>query len=150
MIKEMTSRSDSTLKRRVEFPNKEMILKSYKGRGAFSTWNKGFLEDYIQGGTKSYKDKIKLTCDPKWEAATFASWKHNAMSSIKKISCPIVLLQGEVGSTTRDIGAKLLKKKDPEGVFKVIKNSSHFLPMEFPEIIQQEVINLNSRIKSSL
>ena len=72
------------------------------------------------------------------------------MSSIKKISCPIVLLQGEVGSTTRDIGVKLLKKKDPEGVFKVIKNSSHFLPMEFPEIIQQEVINLNSRIKSSL
>ena len=150
MIKEMTSRSDSTLKRRVEFPNKEMILKSYKGRGAFSTWNKGFLEDYIQGGTKSYKDKIKLTCDPRWEAATFASWKHNAMNSIKKISCPIVLLQGEVGSTTRDIGVKLLKKKDPEGVFKVIKNSSHFLPMEFPEIIQEEVINLNSRIKSSL
>ena len=148
IIKEMTSRSDSTLKRRVEFPNKEMIRKSYSGRGAFATWNEGFLDDYIQGGTKSYKNKIKLTCDPEWEAATFGSWKHNAMSSIKKISCPITLLQGEVGSTTKAIGIKLLKKRDPKGIFKIIKYSSHFLPMEFPEVVQQEIINLNSRIKS--
>ena len=59
-IKEMTSRSDSTLKRRVEFPNKEMILKSYRGRGAFATWEEGFLKDYVDGGTREFKNKIKL------------------------------------------------------------------------------------------
>lgn len=148
-IKEMTSRSDSTLKRRVEFPNKEMILKSYRGRGAFATWEDGFLEDYVDGGTREFKNKIKLTCDPKWEAATFGSWKHNAMDSIKNISCPITLLQGEIGSTTRSIGVKLLKERDLLGAFKVIKKSSHFLPMEFPEIIQEEIIKIKSRIKPS-
>ena len=148
VIKEMTSRSDSTLKRRVEFPNKEMIIKSYTGRGAFATWGEGFLEDYIDGGTETINDKIRLTCDPKWEAATFASWKHNAMDSIKKISCPITLLQGEVGSTTRNMGVRLLKKQDPKGEFQIIKSSSHFLPMEFPKIVQQSIIKINSRLKT--
>ena len=147
-IKERTSMSDKTLKRRDEFPSREMMIKSYTGRGAFATWIDGFLEDYIDGGTKIIKDKIKLTCDPKWEAATFGSWKHNAMNSIKNISCPITLLQGETGSTTRNIGVKRLKNKNSLDEFKVIKNSSHFLPMEFPKIIQEEIIKLNSRIKS--
>ena len=146
VIKEMTSRSDSTLKRRVEFPNRKMIIKSYTGRGAFATWGEGFLEDYIDGGTETINDKIRLTCDPKWEAATFASWKHNAMDSIKKISCPITLLQGEVGATTRNMGVRLLKKQDPKGEFQIIKSSSHFLPMEFPKIVQQSIIKINSRV----
>ena len=140
--------SDKTLKRRDEFPSREMMIKSYTGRGAFATWKDGFLEDYIDGGTKKINGKIKLTCDPKWEAATFGSWKHNAMNSIKNISCPITLLQGETGSTTRNIGVKRLKNKNSLDEFKVIKNSSHFLPMEFPKIIQEEIIKLNSRIKS--
>jgi pimeloyl-ACP methyl ester carboxylesterase len=71
------------------------------------------------------------------------------MDSIKNISCPITLLQGEIGSTTRSIGVKLLKERDPLGAFKVIKKSSHFLPMEFPEIIQEEIIKIKSRIKPS-
>ena len=70
------------------------------------------------------------------------------MNSIKNISCPITLLQGETGSTTRNIGVKRLKNKNSLDEFKVIKNSSHFLPMEFPKIIQEEIIKLNSRIKS--
>ena len=55
-IKFALSRADSTLKRRREFPSKEMIKKSYKGRGAFTTWQDGFLDDYINGGTEKEGD----------------------------------------------------------------------------------------------
>ena len=145
-IKEATSRADATLKRRREFPNKEMIKKSYRGRGAFTTWVDGFLDDYIDGGTKVEGDYHILTCHPEWEAATFSSWKHNAMEAIKKINCPITLLQGEIGSTTQEPGIKLLKKQDPNGTFKIIDNSSHFLPMEYPEIVQKEIRKIKNRV----
>ena len=145
-IKFALSRADSTLKRRRKFPNKDMIKKSYKGRGAFTTWQDGFLDDYINGGTEKDGDYYTLTCHPEWEAATFSSWKHNAMEAIKKIRCPITLLQGKVGSTTNEQGVKLLKKRDPNGIFKVIDNSSHFLPMEHPEIIQNEILKIKNRV----
>jgi pimeloyl-ACP methyl ester carboxylesterase len=145
-IKFALSRADSTLKRRRKFPNKDMIKKSYKGRGAFTTWQDGFLDDYINGGTEKDGDYYTLTCHPEWEAATFSSWKHNAMEAIKKIRCPITLLQGKVGSTTNEQGVQLLKKRDPNGIFKVIDNSSHFLPMEHPEIIQNEILKIKNRI----
>ena len=145
-IKEATSRADSTLKRRRKFPNRDMIKKSYKGRGAFTTWNDGFLDDYIDGGTKEDEEFCVLTCHPEWEAATFSSWKHNAMEAIKNINCPITLLQGEIGSTTQEPGIKLLKKQDPNGVFRIIKESSHFLPMEYPEVIQEEIRKIKTRV----
>ena len=109
-------------------------------------WGFGVLDDYIDGGTKTEGDCHILTCHPEWESATFSSWKHNAMESIKKISCPITLLQGEIGSTTQEPGIKLLKLRDPNGTFKIINNSSHFLPMEYPEIVQKEIIKIKSRI----
>jgi pimeloyl-ACP methyl ester carboxylesterase len=68
------------------------------------------------------------------------------MEAIKKIKCPITLLQGKVGSTTNEKGVKLLKNQDPNGIFKVIDNSSHFLPMEHPEIIQDEILKIKNRI----
>ena len=46
----------------------------------------GFLDDYIDGGTKIEGGYHILTCHPEWEAATFSSCKHNAMESIKKIN----------------------------------------------------------------
>jgi len=147
VFKEMTSRAESTLKRRRKFPSKEMIFKSYSGRGAFSTWSDDFLKDYINGGTKEINGNIELTCDPSWEAATFSSWRHNATDSIKKISCPITLLRGEIGSTTKESGLRLLKEQDPYGVFKTIKHSSHFLPMEYPEEVQKEILKIKLRIQ---
>ena len=68
------------------------------------------------------------------------------MEAIKEIRCPITLLQGKTGSTTSKKGVKLLKKQDPNGIFKVINNSSHFLPMEHPEIIQDEILKIKNRI----
>ena len=66
--------------------------------------------------------------------------------AIKKINCPITLLQGEIGSTTQEPGIKLLKKQDPNGTFKIIDNSTHFLPMEYPEIVQKEIRKIKNRV----
>ena len=69
------------------------------------------------------------------------------MGMIKELNCPITLLQGEFNSTTRADGPKQLMERDKEGVHKVIKGASHFLPMEFPEIIRNEIINMKLRIQ---
>ena len=45
-----------------------------------------------------------------------------------------------------DEGIKLLKKQDPSGTFKIIENSSHFLPMEYPEIVQKEIKKIKNRV----
>mgnify|MGYP001170263909 CR=1 FL=1 len=146
-IKQGMILSESTKKRRRNWKDKEEMFLSYKNKQAFITWPQEILKDYIDGGTEEIKDGVRLTCDPLWEAATFSCWKHDAMGMIKELNCPITLLQGEFNSTTRADGPKQLMERDKEGVHKVIKGASHFLPMEFPEIVRNEIINMKLRIQ---
>ena len=39
-------------------------------------------------------------------------------------------------------------KQDKLGVHKIVKGSTHFLPMEFPDIIKEEINSLQKRINT--
>ena len=41
-----------------------------------------------------------------------------------------------------------LMKQDKLGVHKIVKGSTHFLPMEFPNIIKEEINSLQKRINT--
>ena len=147
VIKRGMQLSDSTKKRRRNWKSAEQMFNSYKGRGAFATWPDEMIQDYISGGTEEVNNHLTLSCDPHWEAASFSCWKHDAMGMIKDINSPITLLQGEENSTTRAEGPELLKSRDSKGTFKTVEGASHFLPMEFPQLVQEEIVKIGKRIK---
>ena len=148
IIKQGMMMSEATKKRRRHWKNKEEIFNSYKNKLIFKTWTESTIRNYIEGGTELVGDETRLTCDPLWEAATFSSWKHDAMGLIDKLNCPITLLQAEFNSTARGDGPIKLMKQDKLGVHKIIKGSTHFLPMEFPNIIKEEINKLQKRINT--
>ena len=148
IIKQGMMMSEATKKRRRYWKNKEEIFNSYKNKLIFKTWTETTIRNYIEGGTELIGDETRLTCDPLWEAATFSSWKHDAMGLIDKLNCPITLLQAEFNSTARGDGPIKLMKQDKLGVHKIVKGSTHFLPMEFPNIIKEEINSLQKRINT--
>ena len=148
IIKQGMMMSEATKKRRRDWKSKEEIFNSYKNKLIFKTWTETTIRNYIDGGTELIGDETRLTCDPLWEAATFSSWKHDAMGLIDKLNCPITLLQAEFNSTARGDGPIKLMKQDKLGVHKIVKGSTHFLPMEFPNIIKEEIIILQKRINT--
>ena len=148
IIKQGMMMSEATKKRRRYWKNKEEIFNSYKNKLIFKTWTETTIRNYIEGGTELIGDETRLTCDPLWEAATFSSWKHDAMGLIDKLNCPITLLQAEFNSTARGNGPIKLMQQDKLGVHKIVKGSTHFLPMEFPDIIKEEINRLQKRINT--
>ena len=147
-IKQGMMMSEATKKRRRYWKKKEEIFNSYKNKLIFKTWTETTIRNYIEGGTELIGDETRLTCDPLWEAATFSSWKHDAMGLIDKLNCPITLLQAEFNSTARGNGPRKLMQQDKLGVHKIVKGSTHFLPMEFPNIIKEEINSLQKRINT--
>ena len=128
-------------KRRADWPDAETVKKAYTGRGAFRTWQDGFLEAYVDGGVRPLngdgENTVTLACAPAWEAANFNDQRHNSTGPARRLKVPFTLMVAESGSTTRSVlsfrMARTLKK------IEVIAGSSHFLPMEFPDRVRAEI-----------
>lgn len=137
-------------RRRNQFDSREHIQFKYQGRGAFETWRKPFLEDYILDAfdrtdgndPDSDKQTWQLLCDPKWEAATFLAQRNrpwNALAKVKKHRIPITVLRPDRDSVLTDEVAIRLTKKCPHLVLKERVNTTHFLPMEAPYDVRDQL-----------
>lgn len=136
-------------KRRAIFPDKETAVSRYEGRGAFKTWPRGFIEDYIAGGTRARDDgQIELSCAPAWEAANFRAQGHNIGKAVRVLHVPFAMLYAEHGTTCRPPFPTLLKRRDPKAHVLQVKGSTHFLPMEFPDVVAQEIRAFTDRLEA--
>ena len=137
-------------RRRNQFDSREHIQFKYQGRGAFETWRKPFLEDYILDAfdrtdgndPDSDKQSWQLLCDPKWEAATFLAQRNRpwgALAKVKKHRIPITVLRPDRDSVLTDEVAIRLTKKCPHLVLKERVNTTHFLPMEAPYDVRDQL-----------
>jgi pimeloyl-ACP methyl ester carboxylesterase len=141
-VRHPTKWADSPLvvgarKRRPRFASKEAALQAYLGRGAFKTWPAQAVADYVEDGFRPDGDGVVLTCAPDWEAAIFSvSTIRNPLESLKKISVPVAVLKAEHASTSH---MDLARDIDPfaERSLTTVPGSSHFLPMERPELVVQ-------------
>jgi pimeloyl-ACP methyl ester carboxylesterase len=129
-------------KRRAVWPDAETLLAAYTGRGAFASWQDGFLAAYLAGGLKPRPDDsentVELACDPQWEAANFKGPQLMPERWIKKLRVPFTLLMAEKGSTTRSVAPFHVPRVDKK--IDIVAGSTHFIPMEFPELVRDEII----------
>lgn len=127
-------------KRRAVFPSFEMALSAYRGRGAFKTWPDAVIEDYLRGGLKPTGNgtEMQLACDPAWEAANFRNAPAGIARLARRVRCPLTLIHGENGiARPREIAT--IARLKPEARIVPVPGTTHFLPMERPDVVQDEI-----------
>lgn len=129
-------------RRRAQFQSRDEVLASYRGRGAFKSWMPGFLEDYVEDGFARRPDgSVVLRCTPDWEAATFAGHRHDTIAALRALAVPARILVAEHASTSAR-ALPLIAEHAPALEVERIAGSSHFLPMERPELVRERMLAL--------
>ena len=126
-------------KRRSIFADKEEIFNHYQGRGAFTNWPEESLKAYINGGVRTQNNQINLSCDPEWEAKTFAVSYSARTNFIKKLNKKTYVPYASNGSTLSPEVRDLLSS-NPNYFFEKI-DGSHFFPMEEKDLICGKISN---------
>lgn len=128
-------------RRRSIFANREAMFEAYRGKGAFRTWPEDVVRDYIEGGSVEFMDdkEVRLACTPGWEAANYKAATPNIWRELEKVRCPVTLIVGEKRSTCPAPVVEMLRNRLPNLRVVHVPEASHFLPMEYPAIVQREV-----------
>jgi pimeloyl-ACP methyl ester carboxylesterase len=125
------------MKRRASFPSKQAAFEAYLGRGGFRTWSEAQLADYVEAGFRATDDgQVTLTCAPEWEASNFRTHNYDAWAAFHASRCPIRVLRAAEGSTFRVEGREAELGDDGRIQVQTIPGTTHFLPMERPELVR--------------
>jgi pimeloyl-ACP methyl ester carboxylesterase len=144
-------------KRRAEFKSFGEALENYSGRGAFKSWREPFLADYLLDGIDRADggrpddavQRWKLTCTPKWEAKTFGAQRHapwQALKKVRKKKIPIVILRPSRDSVISDKVRAQIIQQNPSLMMRGIRGTSHFLPMEAPYEVRDQLSAFIARL----
>ena len=130
-------------RRRAIFPSRQAALESYRGRGAFKAWPEAALIDYVTDGFVDRDDgQVELACAPAWEASNFRAHGHDPWDAVARLSCPTTVLRAAFGSTCGLVSADQLPASVPHRHVETIPDSTHFLPIERPELTEATLLTV--------
>jgi pimeloyl-ACP methyl ester carboxylesterase len=138
---------EKALRRRAVFPSIDAAFDAYRGRGIFKLWPEAQLRDYLEGGLLPTDDgQLRLACAPRWEAEDFRETPMFVPQLASQIVCPVTLLHGDQpGSTCRDSQAAVFQRRKPDTRVVTVRGAGHFLPMEMPDLVREEIERLMAR-----
>ena len=125
--------------RRSLFKDRAEAFTAYKGRGAFKSWPEAAVADYVAGGLRDRDDgQVELACAPLWEAVNYTAQGADPYAALRRIKVPVRILKAEHGSTCRLEPRKNLR---PNTSVKIVPGSSHFLPLERPDVVRAQLLD---------
>jgi len=134
-------------RRRARFATREEALSAFRGRGAFRNWPDAVVADYVEGGlTEDGNGGFKLACAPEWEAVTFSIFPAGLASLGRRIDAPVTILQGTERSTAAASVVRSFARNHHNTRLVGVPGASHFLPMEQPEIVREEILRAAATI----
>ncbi|MBO55017.1 MAG: hypothetical protein CL886_05075 [Dehalococcoidia bacterium] len=141
---DMRSRPQRTRRKRAIWDSRKEMSNAYRDRKVFQTWDERIFDDYINGGTFIRTDgRAQLKCPPQIEAVFYEQRTTlNTSPYLDGIEEDLLLLLGNYAGaqTLNDPGIiEFLEKVDKSEV-KVASKGSHFLPMEYPELMLSEIV----------
>ncbi len=125
-------------KRRDVFASHDEAFALYRGRGAFKTWPDDTLRDYLAGGLVPAQGGVRLACRPAWEAEDFRSTPPGVSELAGSLRCPVTLIHATDG-TAWESEVAIFKQLCPATRVVSKEGATHFLPMEFPELVREEI-----------
>ena len=135
--------AEMAARRRAVFPSFEAALEAYRGRGAFKSWPDEVIADYLRGGLVPVPGSgdVTLACNPRWEAKNFSNPRRGAAWIVETVRCPVTVLRAEHGTAPQSEVDVIVSSKPSARVVSV-PDASHFLPMEQPQIVREEILRI--------
>jgi pimeloyl-ACP methyl ester carboxylesterase len=132
-------------RRRNIFPSFAAAFNAYRRRGIFASWPDEVVADYLRGGlVEAEGGSLRLACAPAWEAAIFRGAPHDTAPLAGEIACPITIIVGTKTSASSEQQLSVVRRLRPETRIVVADGASHFLPMEQPQIVREELLRLGA------
>ncbi len=142
----MLPRVGPARRRRRLFDSREQAGAGFRGRGAFKTWPDGeVLADYIEGGTLPEGDGMRLCCAPEWEAANFSVFPFGLSLLAGNIDSALTILLAEHHSSAATGEVDAIRHARPDGHIVRVGGTTHFLPMERPDVVRAELVAAAAR-----
>ena len=118
-------------RRRSEWDDRESVVASYARKSLFSAWAPGVLEDYLADGLIAEGGKVRLSCSPAWEAATFAAQANDFWEAAAAAPAPVrVFVARNAASTAPAFARRRLVKMGANIV--TDESAGHLAPMQKP------------------
>jgi lipase len=128
-----------SIKRKNFWEDRAAAWKYLKSKSLFERWDNEMLELYIQYGfIPGESGGLTLACSPRKEAALFmGSMAQNPWPFLPKMTCPTLVLEGELSNNRKFIDLKKAASLIPQGTYNLVKDAGHLIPMEQPlEIVK--------------
>lgn len=138
----------AALRRRADFPDRDAAIAAYRGRGAFATWSEAQLADYVAAGFhETASGEVTLACRPEWEASTYALQNYDALAVLGRARRPVRIFAAETDSS---VSAEAQARAGGRITVETVPGTSHFLPMERPELVRQALREAAANARSSV
>ncbi|MGH8012099.1 MAG: alpha/beta fold hydrolase [Candidatus Binataceae bacterium] len=128
---------ERTLKRKRSFDSVEAMFENFKSKPPYDTWRRDILRDYCEYGTSPDADGRRvLKCLPETEAAIYGSARNfDGLGYLLRCAVPMLVM---FGAQTNTEGVTLADKiRAPHRRVVIVPGTSHFMPMERPDIVAQ-------------
>jgi lipase len=124
-----------SLKRKNNWKNDKEAIAYMKSRPLFDGWDERVLQLYIKYGMRKQNEgNLTLTCTPESEAALFMGGrKDNPWPMLEKITCPVLLVEGEESENKKFIDIKRASALLKRGKYISVANAGHLIPMQKPK-----------------
>jgi len=140
---EMQDRPSRTRRKRLIWESREAMREAYRARSVFQSWDEEIFNDYINGATRILPDgRSELKCPPEIEATLYEERTSlNTSPYLSNMKADILLFLGNYpgAQTLGDAGIQEFLDKVEGSQVKVSPMGSHFLPMEYPELLLAEI-----------
>ncbi len=130
-------------RRRSRWPSRDAMFASYSSRAPFNKWDAGVLRLYVDKGTYQVGDgEVELKCPPEIEAQVFEGYlEFEVWSLVPYVKAEALVLMGSETELIYSFAASELARRLGRAQLQVVKGASHFLPMEYPELVAQIVLD---------
>ena len=146
---EQKKRSERTLQKRSIWESREIMYTAYRDRRAFKTWTDEVFGDYIEGATRPLRDgRAELKCHPQVEETFYQDRRELDTSKVLRgLGGEYILLVGDYkgAQTPQDPAVRHLTRETKGFQLKELGAGSHFVPMEYPDLVLKEIRNFIDR-----
>jgi len=127
--------ASKSIKRKNNWDSADEARVYLRSKKLFKNWDDEMIDLYIKHGMFiSEADGLQLCCSPRREASLFmGSVVENPWPLIPEISCPVLVVEGEVSENRSYIDLKKAASLFPAGSYAEVKGAGHLVPMEYPE-----------------